>query len=127
MSQSDFESKIRGIIHTIRVAIKPELAIPSDEANHPINYRIQRLRTQLDELKKMHEQISSSINNVSTNLEGLLEEINPSLERETNTANPTSDTEETKEPQSKETKEKTKPKKAAPKKTPKKAADKDKK
>ncbi|MDA9832501.1 hypothetical protein N9C31_02630 [Gammaproteobacteria bacterium] len=76
MSKSDIENKIRSVIRTIRVAIKPELAIPVNEATHPINYRITRLRTQLDELKKMQANISTSIDHMNTNLEALLDELN---------------------------------------------------
>jgi len=77
MSKSDLENKIRSLIQTIRIAIKPELAIPTNELSHPVNYRINRLRAQMAELKKIHEQTSASIAKISTNLEALLEEINP--------------------------------------------------
>ena len=114
MSQSDFENKIRGIIHTIRVAIKPELAIPSDEASHPINYRITRLRSQLSDLKKNHEQISASIANISTNLEGLLEEINSNDDPQTPSPAEAPTTKEEKPKSSKSTAKKN-PKKTTPK------------
>ena len=76
MSMSDLENRLKGLINTIRVAIKPELAIPKDQEKFPINYRITRIKDLLTNVSTLQEELNISLKNITTNLEGLLEDLN---------------------------------------------------
>ena len=80
MSISEVDKKIREVIGTIKKAIYPELNIPKDHENDPINYRIIRIKDLLNEIDEKSEALSATLSNVKTNLGALLEELNPPAE-----------------------------------------------
>ena len=80
---SDLENRLKSLINTIRVAVKPELAIPKDQEKFPINYRISRIKDLLGNVSTLQEELNISLKNITTNLEGLLEELNTEEEPKT--------------------------------------------
>ena len=71
---------IQGIIKKVRVSINPELGIPADEKENPINYRIIHLRKLVKETITAQKALSSELSKIEANLLGLLEELNPDLD-----------------------------------------------
>lgn len=71
---------IQGIIKKVRVSINPELGVPADEKENPINYRIIKLRKLVKESMTAQKALSAELSKIESNLLGLLEELNPDLE-----------------------------------------------
>ena len=73
---------IQGIIKKVRVSINPELGIPADEQENPVNYRIIHLRKLVKETMTAQKALTAELSKIESNLLGLLEELNPDLELE---------------------------------------------
>ena len=71
---------IQGIIKKVRVSMNPELGVPADEKENPVNYRIIHLRTLLKEAIEKQRSLTAELTKIESNLLGLLEELNPDLD-----------------------------------------------
>jgi hypothetical protein len=60
--------------------MNPELGIPADEKENPVNYRIIRLRKLVKETMTAQKALTAELTKIESNLLGLLEELNPDLE-----------------------------------------------
>lgn len=70
--------EIDQIFGSIKKALNPELDIPVDEKDNPVNYRIVRLRSLVEDLRDKQKQQMLELEKIETNLTALLEEINKS-------------------------------------------------
>ena len=68
------------IIGSIKKAINPELNIPADEQNNPVNYRINRLRALAEEIVAQQKEQTLQVEKLEDNLAALLQELNSSVE-----------------------------------------------
>lgn len=71
---------IQGIIKKVRVSMNPELGVPADEKENPVNYRIIHLRKLLKEAIEKQRSLTAELTKIESNLLGLLEELNPDLD-----------------------------------------------
>lgn len=79
---SDFSKQFDGVLKSIRSTINPEYAIPKGMENEAINVRISRIKALLLELNKAKEEVSSVATKLESNLNGLIEEVQPLLDPE---------------------------------------------
>lgn len=68
--------EIGKIIGNIKKAWNPELDIPVDEQENPVNYRIVRLRALTHDLIAKQKDLSLELEKLEGNLSALLQEIN---------------------------------------------------
>lgn len=71
---------IQGIIKKVRVSMNPELGVPADEKENPINYRIIRLRKLVKETMTAQKALTAELSKIESNLLALLEDLNPELD-----------------------------------------------
>ena len=71
---------IQSLIKKVRVSINPELGVPADEKENPINYRIIRLRKLVKETMTAQKAVTADLTKIESSLMALLEELNPELD-----------------------------------------------
>lgn len=71
---------IQGIIKKVRVSMNPELGVPADEQENPINYRIIRLRKLVKETMTAQKALTAELSKIESSLLALLEDLNPELD-----------------------------------------------
>lgn len=67
---------IQGIVKNVRTVINPELAVPADEKDNPVNYRIVRLKKMLDDVATLRKALDKEMDAMSGHLQELLIELN---------------------------------------------------
>lgn len=72
MANKDIEE----FVGSIRKALNPELSIPVDEQDNPLNYRIVRLRELVKKFAADHKQQSLELEKIESNLTALLLDLN---------------------------------------------------
>ena len=80
MAKSDFDFK--GILNTVRSTINPEYAIPSEKAEHPVNFRISRIKNLINTVSKQQQVLLAELNKLEVHVNGLIEEVQPYLNDE---------------------------------------------
>lgn len=73
--------EIDQIFGSIKKVLNPELDIPVDEKENPVNYRIVRLRELVKELMDKQKQQMLDMEKLETNLTALLDELNKSKDK----------------------------------------------
>lgn len=74
MSSKDLDK----IFGSIKKALNPELGIPVDEKDNPVNYRINRLRELSKSVVEKQKDLTIDLEKINDNLSALLQELNPS-------------------------------------------------
>lgn len=87
--KSDFDKTMKGIFHSVKSTFNPDYAIPAEQANQPLNVRIQRMKDAANEINTQLDALGKSMSAFTTNLNALTEEIQPYLAKEQNAASPT--------------------------------------
>lgn len=73
--------EIDQIFGSIKKVLNPELDIPVDEKENPVNYRIVRLRELVKDLMEKQKQQMLDMEKLETNLTALLDELNKSKDK----------------------------------------------
>lgn len=81
----DFNSQFKRVLKTVRSTINPEYAVPSDQLHDPVNVRITRLKAGINEAKQLQSNLSLALSKLETNLNALLEEVQPLLNNDKST------------------------------------------
>ncbi len=68
--------EIEQIFGSIKKALNPELNIPLDEKDNPLNFRITRLRDLVQNLAAKQKEQMLEFEKLETNLTALLQELN---------------------------------------------------
>lgn len=70
---------LHGLVKNVKSALNPEMAVPADEKENPVNYRIVRLTKLMGDMAVMRKAMDRDFDRLETNLRELLVELNPEV------------------------------------------------